>query len=138
MKKLLITFFIILFCLTSSIGWTETMDDLIKKDTIYYKKFTEVPFTGKIDGKEQGSMKNGKREGSWVRYLDNGQLNFKGDYKNGMREGSWIAYWDNGQLQYKGNYKNGKKEGSWVDYNKDGTIKRELTGTFKNDEKISD
>ena len=89
MKKLLITFFIILFCLTSSIGWTETMDDLIKKDTIYYKKFTEVPFTGKIDGKEQGSMKNGKREGSWVSYWDNAK-----------REGSWdrrlhssLSYW---------------------------------------------
>ena len=162
MKKLLITFFTVLFCMTSSVGWSETMDDLIKRDTIYYKKFTEVPFSGKVDGKKQGSLKNGKKEGSWVEYFDNGQLVSKGEYKNGKEEGSWISYWkngqlfskgdfkdgkeegswvryhDNGQLFSKGDYKNGKREGSWVKYFKDRTIVGLLTGTYKDGVKISD
>ena len=59
------------------------MDDLVERDGLYYKKFTDVPFTGKITGKEQGSYKNGKRHGDWVTYWDNGRLRRKGKYKNG-------------------------------------------------------
>jgi antitoxin component YwqK of YwqJK toxin-antitoxin module len=111
--------------MTSSVGWSETMDGLIKRDTIYYKKFTEVPFTGKIDGQEQGSMKNGKREGSWDRRLHS-SLSY------------WVSYWKSGQLWNKGDYKNGKKEGSWVSYYNDGSIWKQFSGTFKNGKKISD
>ena len=61
----------------------ETMDDLVKRDGIYYKKFSQVPFTGMVTGKSQGSFKNGKREGDWVEYWYNGQLFYKGTYKDG-------------------------------------------------------
>ena len=138
MKKILITFFTVLFCLTSSVGWSLTKDDLVRRDDLYYKKFSDIQFTGKITGQFQGSFKNGKEDGSWIGYHKTGQLFYKGKYKDWLEDGSWVSYWMNGQLQYKGNYKNGKKDGSWVDYNKDVTIKRELTGTFKNGEKISD
>ena len=82
----------ILLCLYASIVWSETMDDLVKRDGLSYKKFTEVPFTGDITGKRKGSYKNGKEDGSWISYWDNGQLRSKGDYKNGMYDGSWIKY----------------------------------------------
>ena len=115
MKKLLITFFTVLFCLTSSVGWSLTMKDLEYRDGFHYKKFTEVPFTGKIGGQFNGLIENGKREGSW------------------------ISYWGNGQLWKEGDYKNDKEEGYWVWYNYDGTIITELlTGTYKNGKKISD
>ena len=114
------------------------MDDLVQREGTYYKKFSDVPFTGKTEGKEQGSFKNGLREGPWVGYWENGQLFYKGDYKNGKEEGPWVGYWENGQLFYKGDYKNGKKEGSWVHYNKDGSVYLYFTGTFKDGVKISD
>jgi antitoxin component YwqK of YwqJK toxin-antitoxin module len=131
--KPLITFFTVLFCLTSSVGWSETWDDLVKRDGIYFKKFTDVPFTGKMDHKgsiknskinlyEQGSIKNGKKDGSWVRYYDNGQLWTKGNYKKGKKEGSWFYYYDHGQLWTKKHYKNDKLEGSFVSYFNDGYI----------------
>ncbi len=108
MKTFIITFFTILFCLTSSVGWSVTLDDLEERDGIYYKKFTEVPFTGKVKGKTQGSMKNGKKDGSWIGYFDNGQLHYKGDYKNGKREGYWV--WNNSVMSgWTGTYKDGKK-----------------------------
>ena len=90
------------------------MDDLVEREGTYYKKFTDVPFTGQVEGKRQGSFKNGEREGSWVGYHENGQLLEKGDYKNGLREGSW------------------------VDYNKDGSVSTDATGTYKDGVKISD
>ena len=44
------------------------MDDMVYRDGLIYKKFTVVPFTGKLTGKEQGSLKYGKRQGKWVGY----------------------------------------------------------------------
>ena len=114
------------------------MGDLVYREGTYYKKFTDVPFTGQVEGKRQGSFKNGKHEGSWVGYYEYGQLKSKGDYKNGEEEGSWVSYYDNGQLQYKGDYKNGKKEGYWEEYHKDGSVFTIGTGTFKDGWKISD
>jgi hypothetical protein len=62
----------------------EKMKDLVKRDGLYYKQFTDVPFTGKITGKKtQGTIRNGKKDGPWVSYYDNGQLWFKGVYKDG-------------------------------------------------------
>ena len=64
------------------------MDDLVEREGIYYKKFTDVPFTGKVDeGLVRGSFKDGKREGYWVTYQENWQLGSKGHYKNGFWEG---------------------------------------------------
>ena len=125
------TFFTVLFCLTSSVGWSETLNDLVKRDGLFYKKFTEVPFTGTITGEEKGKLKNGKSEGSWIAYWENGQLWYKGDYKNGKQEGSWFTYFQNGQLSSKGDFNNGKKEGSWFRYLRDGTVNNKYTGTYK-------
>ena len=112
MNKTFITLFTLLFCLTSSVGYSQNtvceytgfscpeidFKELIKKDGLFYKKFTDVPFTGKITGNSQGSFKNGKRDGSWVWYHKNGQLSSKGDYKNGKKEGSWVYYKEDGTI----------------------------------------
>ena len=112
------------------------VDDLVEREGIYYKKSTDVPFTGKVTGQEQGTFKNGKKEGPWVDYWENGQLKMKGDYRDRGREGSWVSYWENGQLEMKGDYKNGKTEGPWVGYNEDGTVNKGNTGTYKNGVKV--
>lgn len=51
---------------------------------------------------------------------------------------AWVAYYDNGQLSHKGNYKNGKKGSTWAGYNKDRTVWKTNTKTFKDGVKISD
>jgi len=82
----------------------------LKRGNVHYKKFTDVPFTGKVTGRGRGKLKNGKREGLWVFYWDNGQLNSKGTYKNGKEEGFWVGYNDDGTVweEYTGTYRNGK------------------------------
>ena len=74
----------------------ETMMDLVERDGLYYKKFTEVPFTGKITGITQGAFRNGKKDGPWVVFHDNGQLRDKGTYKDGEKEGDWVYYLEDG------------------------------------------
>ena len=111
-------------------------DDLVEREGLYYKKFTDVPFKGEVTGKEQGKLKDGKKDGPHVGYWKNGQLSYKGTYKDGKRDGPWIRYHDNGQLWRKVTYKDGKKDGPWVGYNEDGTVYEKWTGTFKNGEKV--
>jgi antitoxin component YwqK of YwqJK toxin-antitoxin module len=108
------------------------------RDGLYFKKFTDVPFTGKLTGNPQGSFKNGYQENSWISYYENGQLYYKGNFKNGWLEGAWVWYYDDGQLNNKGNYKKGKRDGAWVYYREDGTVSKLMTGAFKGGVKISD
>ena len=116
------------------------MDDLVKRDGFYYKKFTDVPFTGKVTGTQEGKLKYGGREGPWVQYFENGQLESKGTYKNHLMDGPWVGYHKNGQLEMKGDYKNGKREGPWVRYRSnilnDGQLDQEFSGTYKNGVKV--
>ena len=107
MKTLLIT--ILFLSLLSSPSWSETFDDLVQRDGVYYKKFSNVPFSGKITGLPKGSIKNGKFDGEWVGYWEDVQLMWKGNYKNGKREGEWLTFSMDGQLYGKDYYKNGVK-----------------------------
>ena len=103
MKRIAIT---LAFLMTlSSAGWSETMDDLVKRGNLFYKKFTDVPFSGQVTGQFQGSIENGKEEGCWATYFKNGQLSKKGIYKNGKPDGTWEVY--------KYDIDSGKYSSSW-------------------------
>ena len=101
MKRILTTL-ILVTLLFPTFAFGETMDDLVERNGIYYKKFSTVPFTGKVTGQNQGAFKNGKKHGPWVQYWSNGQLNVKGTYKNGEQVGPfpWIDYHSNGDLMF--------------------------------------
>ena len=56
-------------------GETETveLDTLINCEGFFYKKFREVPFSGKINRRIQGTFKNSKQDGEWVAYYKSGE-----------------------------------------------------------------
>ena len=60
-----------------ALGEEVTMDDLVITNGLYYKKFTDVPFSRKVTGFEHGSFKNGKKEGPWVMYHEDGTVDGK-------------------------------------------------------------
>ena len=128
MKKLFFILLIFLFYFFPPIGYLKNIicektgsgcpeinyKEIISKNGVYYKKFTSVPFTGKIIGKEIGLIEKGKKEGSWVGYYDNGELrysvNFKnGDWEVGSYNGQGTFTYSNGD-QYLGEFKDGKKQ----------------------------
>ena len=79
-------YLLILSCLFfTSVSWSKTIngDDLLERDGLYYEKFTEKPFTGKVTGIKQGKIQKGKIEGKWIEYYNNGQLKEKRNYKDG-------------------------------------------------------
>ena len=102
---------------TSSVAWAETVDsnDLVQRQGLYYKKYSDAPFSGTATGRMQGTIKDGKQEGAWVIFYENGQLKSKGSLKNGKEEGAWVLFHSNGQLAGEGMYKQGVKvEDTWV------------------------
>ena len=79
-------FLVVLLFPSLALGETVNAEDLFLKDGIHYKKFTSVPFTGKVQRSFEGgnlhtSFKNGKLDGPWVFYWKNGQLREKGTFK---------------------------------------------------------
>ena len=138
--------------------WSETltMDDLVERNNLYYKKFTDVPFNGEVSGVVEGKFKKGKKEGEWIFYYKTGQLQFKKNFKNGLLDGPYEFYYENGQLDLKGSFKDGKREGLWESYygnrqlgfrgnyknsirvgfweyfGEDGSVWTWMTGTYKN------
>ena len=70
-----------------ALGETVKFEDLVYREGLFYKKFTEVPFTGKVTGKGQGKLKDGKKDGPWVSYNKDGTVVEKqtGTYKDGVK-----------------------------------------------------
>ena len=68
----MIVFTFLIFFIVRSVH-SETMDDLIWEKGIYYKKNTNIPFSGEINGNIKGKIQDGKKEGTWIRYYSNGQ-----------------------------------------------------------------
>jgi antitoxin component YwqK of YwqJK toxin-antitoxin module len=98
MKKLSLPLLTFLLFLSPNVVLSETMDDLVYSDGLYYNKFSQVPFSGVTTGKSQGTIKNGIREGAWITYHPNGQLKSKGNYKNGKTDGSWVYNYEIGVM----------------------------------------
>jgi len=112
----------------TSEGFPETIKEehlIRREDGLLYKKYARAPFTGKREY-FQGhylviqNIKNGKEEGPYETFHENGQLSSKGNYKKGEKEGLWEGFNKNGTLSYRCYYKNGKLEGLTESFNEDG------------------
>ena len=81
------------------------------------------------NGKYQGEMKNGRKEGKGIFYYKNGAI-YKGYFKNNLYEGKGLYCFENGDI-YEGHFKKGKKEGKGIYYYNNGDIYK---GDYKDDE----
>ena len=57
-----------------------------------------------------------------------------GNLKNGLKNGLWIRYWKNGSKKTEGHYLNSIKEGLWIEWLEDGSKYLEIL--YKNDKII--
>ena len=58
-----------------------SQQNLLKRNGIYFEKFKDIPFTGKVIGKKQGKIVKGIKHGEWKDYWENGQLREKRFYE---------------------------------------------------------
>lgn len=81
----------------------------------YYK---EKPFTGysiEFYNKDQFSkkveFKNGKKDGLYEMWFEDGVLSYQANYKQGKLNGKAVSWWGNGNKRSEANYVNGIAEG---------------------------
>jgi len=108
MKRLLL---IVLFI---SFGYSQSINDekLIEKGRKKYHPDTNELYSGKVfknrmGGEKdfEGSYKDGKKDGLWTVWHENGQKWKEEHYKDGEVYGLRAWWYENGQKQYEGNYK---------------------------------
>ncbi len=110
MKKIT-AFFFIISLLANGVFINHAYADSINFDTltndkgVYYQNGTL--FTGTVTGNHIGMLKNGKKEGIWQSYFDDGRLASKGEFKNGERDGEWEFYKDDCNKKETAYFKNG-------------------------------
>jgi len=106
----------------------ETLQELEPKDMgalrgvdgLYLNPEDGQPYSGPVFGENMGkrmtgSLRDGKWDGPFESYHDNGQLRRKGTYKDGVEDGPVEEYYDSGQLYEKGIYRDGEKCGEWFE-----------------------
>ncbi len=70
-----------------------------------------------------GELNNdGKKEGTWTSYFENGKKNSESVFKDGINNGYSMVWYPNGNIRYFGDYLEGRRSGSWTFYNEEGEV----------------
>lgn len=74
----------------------------------------------------KGKKVNGKREGLWVSYYQNGNKWSETTFEAGVKSGPTTTYYEDGMMRYTGQYENDLKTGTWKFYTEDGKLDQTL------------
>ncbi len=86
------------------------------------KKLNGVVYENYTQKKLKYNVVDGKKNGPYELYYENGQLKRKANFKNDRYEGPFEQYWDNGQLEIKTSFKNNKYDGPIEVYFRNGQL----------------
>lgn len=115
---------------------------LVFKDGLLYKdSLSTVPYTGRnkskvLDKVIEYEVKDGIKNGEFILYFPNGQIEMKGQLVNNKNEGEWKYYLLDGTLQTVGFFKNDVPESTWTWYYPDGKVFEQ--GNFSNGVRIGE
>lgn len=86
--------------------------------------FHELKYpNGKL--KSTGTIANGKKEGQWIFYRENGSKWSECEYLNGLAHGKVISYHPNEAVYYIGYFNQGVKTGIWMFYDEKSNLIKE-------------
>ena len=126
---------IIISLLFLSVGLSQKEYDInhiVLQNGVYIKKFSDEIVNGKVfqmggDMKVPlGKMKDGKKEGKWMVWYDNGTKQREQNYKDGKGNGLSILWYENGQKMLEGTKKDGKEDGKWTVWDENGHKNEEI------------
>ena len=105
------------------------MDEIVKRDDTFYRKFSNIPFSGRIESyhpngqlKIVGDLLDGKKVGNWIEYYLSGIKKSEGQFANGKKDGPWLYYFLNANIKEKQFFIDGHKDGLWEKFDVNGTV----------------
>ena len=67
------------------------------------------------------------KNGLFINYYANSQIKkTKGNFKDGKKDGKWTNWYEDGQKQCEVNYKDGKLDGKWIEWDESGRKQSEV------------
>ena len=100
------------------------LDDLVKRNGVFFKKFSDVPFEGRLKPPNSGAFRRGLPEEELLFRRIDGSLRERRSYSNGRPHGLWVNYDLNGNIFRQLNYKNGKWHGPYIRFDSKGQLTR--------------
>ena len=105
------------------------MDEIVKRDDTFYRKFSNIPFSGHIESyhpngqlKIIGDLSDGKKVGNWIEYYLSGIKKSEGQFADGKKDGPWVYYFLNANIKEKQFFIDGYKDGLWEKFDVHGTV----------------
>lgn len=95
--------------------------------------------------KDEGRLKNGQKEGTWIHWSEDGHKQYEYHYHKGKKHGQYTRWFPSGQIAEQSIYSGGRKSGNHMVFQDDGTIHvqgkyknglREGSWTFHSEEKV--
>lgn len=125
MKRNSLLFFCLLLSFISLHSCTGKFDGKNGKRIVYFEGTEKVS--------QSIEYKNGKKNGWWLEFYENGNPKVKSRYVNDTLQDSSLYYYKNGKFSDIQVFKNGQKEGCWRKFNENGMLYSEIN--FKNNRK---
>lgn len=94
-------------------GWEELLSDDRSEDAVWRGL------------REEGSYRDGVRDGAWRAWRSDGSLRWVGNYREGLRDGLWETYGLLGHLETELQYEAGSRHGDWRAYGESGALVEE-------------
>ena len=79
----------------------------------YYPGRKNIKLKGLVDG-------DGRRQGTWEYFSENGVLLSMMEYRDGVKHGIFFQRYKSGIIKRTGNYRSDQQFGEWVEYNEEG------------------
>ena len=109
-----------------------TLGEIEERDGITFKIGKYEPYVGIVEetgGKRGykllGRFLDGKRDGKWVQWYDNGQVEVQGEYYRGKKHGEWSLWYNNGKAKEQGTFSFGKVDSLYKYWFDNGHLKEE-------------
>lgn len=106
---------------------TTTKSDTVTSDFVFEQPKDTVPHNGEYISyykngvmEMRGVMKNGKREGLWKSWYEDGSPWSETTFEDGIKNGKTTTWYDNEQKRYEGYYTNDKESGTWTFWDESG------------------
>lgn len=79
----------------------------------------------------EGTVVNGKEQGMWTFWWENGKVQQTGFFKDGRLDSTWEYYNEEGMLYRRGSFRKGMQDGEWTDFHPN--LEVASTGQYSND-----
>lgn len=86
----------------------------------------------------EGSYVDDRPEGFERGWYENGVLEYEGSFHAEHRDGPFTRWYDTGRMELRGEYRDGRREGEFRYWNYDGSLDRERSGVYADDQKVGE